>query len=393
MIRLHYQSLWRWICVRILTLAIGSVVVIALCMWLRFVIENLWVLHHMSPAMRQEFEVLRNNPELNLTRFHEIVDLGWGARYSDPSIASADWIMVAILVLVVIPFIAILGLKAARPLSSQFSRLAQVARAVTKGDFNTQAEPVKNAPAELVQFTDDFNAMMLQLSRYERELRASHVAMAHELRSPLTAAVGRLQGMLDGVFPPEPRQLQMVMKQLLHLNRLIDELHLLSLADAGQLNLSKTPLDLTELLRERVAWLKPQSAEAGFDILLTTETPCRYVGDPFRLGQVFTILMENALRYALEGRRLDITVRPETGGYEIAFRDMGPAVDDHFLAVMFERFSRAESSRARHSGGSGLGLSIARAICEAHGGRISAAKNAGGGLTVTVSLPVPENGQ
>lgn len=74
----HYQSLWRWICVRILTLAIGSVVVIALCMWLRFVIENLWVLHHMSPALRAEFYVLRDNPDLNLARFHEIVDQGWG---------------------------------------------------------------------------------------------------------------------------------------------------------------------------------------------------------------------------------------------------------------------------------------------------------------------------
>ena len=108
MMRLQYRSLWRWICVRVLTLAIGSVVVIALCMWLRFVIQNLWVLQHMSPAMREEFEVLRNNPELNLARFHEIVDLGWGARYSDPSIASADWTMVGILVVVVIPFLVIL---------------------------------------------------------------------------------------------------------------------------------------------------------------------------------------------------------------------------------------------------------------------------------------------
>jgi len=389
----HYQSLWRWICVRILTLAIGSVVVIALCMWLRFVIENLWVLHHMSPARRAEFYVLRDNPDLNLARFHEIVDQGWGARYSDPSIASADWIMVGILVVVVTPFIAILGLKAARPLSSQFSRLAQVARAVTQGDFNTRAEPVKNAPAELIQFTDDFNAMMLQLSRYERELRASHVAMAHELRSPLTAAVGRLQGMLDGVFRPEPQQLQMVMTQLLHLNRLIDELHLLSLADAGQLNLSKTELDLADLLRERMTWLKPQSTKAGFDIALTPETPCRYVGDPFRLGQVFTILMENALRYAQEGRRLDIAIAPRNGGYDITFRDKGPGVDDSFLPVMFERFSRADSSRARHSGGSGLGLSIARAICEAHGGGIHAEKRTHGGLMVTVSLPLPENSQ
>lgn len=389
----HYQSLWRWICVRILTLAIGSVILIALCMWLRFAIENLWVLHHMSPAMRAEFEVLRSNPELNLARFHEIVDQGWGARYSDPSIASADWMMVGILVVVVIPFIALLGLKAARPLSSQFSRLAQVARSVTTGDFNTRAEAVKNAPSELIQFTDDFNAMMLQLSRYERELRASHVAMAHELRSPLTAAVGRLQGMLDGVFQPEPRQLQMVMKQLLHLNRLIDELHLLSLADAGQLNLNKSSLDLAELLRERVAWLRPQSAEASFDITVTPDLPCPYLGDPFRLGQVFTILMENALRYAQEGHRLNITISHSEGGVEIAFRDHGPGVDAGFLPVMFERFSRAESSRARHSGGSGLGLSIARAICEAHGGGIRALLKEQGGLVITVSLPQPEAGE
>ncbi|RYM62666.1 two-component sensor histidine kinase [Serratia liquefaciens] len=383
---IQYQSLWWWICIRILTLAIGSVVVIALCMWLRFAIENLWVLYHMPPAIRAEFDVLHNNPELNLARFHQIVDQGWGPRYSDPSIASADWIMVGILVVVVIPFIVILGLKVARPLSSQFSALAQVARAVIRGDFNTRAEAVKNAPAELIQFTDDFNAMMLQLSRYERELRASHVAMAHELRSPLTAAVGRLQGMLDGVFQPEPWQLQTVMKQLLHLNRLIDELHLLSLADAGQLNLDKIQIDLTELLRERATWLKPQSSEAGFDIIMTPDRPCLYVGDPFRLGQAFTILMENALRYALEGQRLEIEIIQCTKGYAVVFEDNGPGVDAGFLPVMFERFTRAESSRARHSGGSGLGLSIARAICEAHGGSISASQKEQGGLIITVSL-------
>lgn len=382
----HYPSLWRWICIRILALAIGSVIVIAFCMWLRFAIENLWVLHHMSPALRAEFYVLRDNPELNLARFHQIVDAGWGARYSDPSIASADWMMVGILVVVVIPFIVFFGLKAARPLSSQFSELAQVAKAVARGDFSTRARSVKYAPSELVQFTDDFNAMMLQLSRYERELRASHVAMAHELRSPLTAAVGRLQGMLDEVFQPEPRQLQMVMKQLLHLNRLIDELHLLSLADAGQLNLDKTPVDLTELLRERAAWLSPQTTPIGFDIRLGQSSVCSYTGDPFRLGQVFTILMENALRYAAEGQRLEINLVKRHEGYDVIFEDFGPGVGSEFLPLMFERFTREEASRARHSGGSGLGLSIARAVCEAHGGSIRAEQKAQGGLIITLSL-------
>lgn len=382
----HYPSLWRWICIRILALAIGSVIVIAFCMWLRFAIENLWVLHHMSPALRAEFYVLRDNPELNLARFHQIVDAGWGARYSDPSIASADWMMVGILVVVVIPFIVFFGLKAARPLSSQFSELAQVAKAVARGDFSTRARSVKYAPSELVQFTDDFNAMMLQLSRYERELRASHVAMAHELRSPLTAAVGRLQGMLDEVFQPEPRQLQMVMKQLLHLNRLIDELHLLSLADAGQLNLDKTPVDLTELLRERAAWLSPQTTPIGFDIRLGQSSVCSYTGDPFRLGQVFTILMENALRYAAEGQRLEINLVKRHEGYDVIFEDFGPGVGSEFLPLMFERFTREEASRARHSGGSGLGLSIARAVCEAHGGSIRAEQKAQGGLIITLRL-------
>jgi len=125
---------------------------------------------------------------------------------------------------------------------------------------------VKEAPQELVRFTEDFNQMTQQLARYERELRTSHVAMAHELRSPLTAAMGRLQGILDGVFPAEPQQLAMIMKQLTQLSRLIDELHLLSLADAGQLVLNRERFNLSELLRERTGWLLPQAEQAGVTI-------------------------------------------------------------------------------------------------------------------------------
>ncbi len=384
----QHQSLWRWICLRILALAIGTVVVIALCMWLRFAIENLWILHRMPTALRDEFEVLRQNPLANPVRFHEIVDAWWGIRYSEPCIAPADWIMVGILVVVMIPFIVVLGLRSARPLSVQFSRLAAVAGTVSKGDFSARALPVNHAPTELVQFTDDFNTMMQQLARYDRELRASHVAMAHELRSPLTAAIGRLQGMIDGVFPPEPRQLAMIMKQLQLLSRLTDELHLLSLADAGQLSLHKSDLDLGELLRERIAWLKPQSDAAEMVFSLHVDGTCLCHADPLRLGQVFIIIMENALRYAAEGRAMSIAVQGDKQQCRAVFCDKGPGVPAEFLPLMFERFTRADTSRARHSGGSGLGLSIARAICEAHGGTITAAPGDGGGLMITVCLPV-----
>lgn len=380
-------SLWRWICARILALAIGSVIVIAACMWLRYAVQNYWIMGRMPAAVRQEFITLSQNPQSNPERFHAIVDTWWGLSYSTPSIASADWVTVALLVLVMIPFIVVMGLKHARPLALQFSRLRAAAKDVTEGQFGRQAELVEDAPAEMISFAADFNTMTGQLARYEKELRASHVAMAHELRSPLTAAIGRLQGMMDGVFDATPEQLSMVMKQLQHLNRLTDELHLLSLAEAGNLVLDDRPFRLDELVQERIAWIMPQADAHNVTLTLRNPRPCPFSGDAFRMGQVFTILMENAIRYGREGGHLDMTLHYAKGHYLLEFADDGPGVQPPFLPEMFKRFSREEQSRARHSGGSGLGLSIARAICEAHGGHISASLPDTGGLAVRILLP------
>src|SRR5476651_1702810 len=177
-------SLWRWLCVRILSLAIGSVVIIAICMWLRFALWSTWIAHRMPEAVKQEFARLRDNPAVNPVRYHEIIDTWYGAKFSDPSIATTDWLALCLLVLVAIPLILVLGLRAARPLSGQFSRIAMAARLVAQGKFSTRAGLENKAPSELVTLTQDFNAMTTQLERYDRELKASHVAMAHELRSP-----------------------------------------------------------------------------------------------------------------------------------------------------------------------------------------------------------------
>ncbi|SXL86786.1 sensor histidine kinase [Klebsiella pneumoniae] len=380
------QTLWRWLCLRILTLAIGTVLLIALCMWLRFTVQYLWTTHRMQEAVLNEFLTLREHPELNPARYHEIIDKWWGISFSSPSIASSDWLTVGVLVLVTIPFIAYFGLRHARPLSAQFSQLRIAADEVTDGHFGAQAELTPEAPAELVQFAQNFNAMTRQLARYEKELRASHVAMAHELRSPLTAAMVRLQALLDGVFTPEQRHLALIMGQLSCLSRLIDELHLLSIADAGQLSLEKVRCCPSDILRERLLWIKPQLDEAGINVVSDMPETSVLNVDPFRLGQVFTILMENALRYAGKGTTLFLSTRSINGNYEIIFQDTGPGVSQEFLDVMFERFVRGDTSRARHSGGSGLGLSIAQAICHAHGGTIEASLPSGGGLRMRIVL-------
>lgn len=385
---IRHQFLWRWICMRILALAIGTVVIIASLMWVRFALENMWIMHHMSPEIKTEFVMLMKDPGINPARFHKIMDDYWGVDYSVPSIASPDWITLGVMVVFTIPFITVLGLRIARPLSEQFGSLVIAAGAVSRGEFSTRAGQIINAPTELVRFTDDFNTMTRQLERYERELRTSHVAMAHELRSPLTAAIGRMQGMLDGVFQPDPEQLKMVMKQLQHLSRLTDELHLLSLADAGQLILNNDNLSLADLLKERANWLKPQAEALGMEIIIRQNGSGLLEGDAFRLAQAFTIIMENALRYASEGRYLTIWIEEGKNLQSICFQDRGPGVTQDFLPALFDRFTRADYSRARHSGGSGLGLSIASAICVAHGGNIIATLPDQGGLLIRVNLPI-----
>ncbi|MDD2342969.1 MAG: ATP-binding protein [Tolumonas sp.] len=342
----------------------------------------------MPKAVQQEFARLRQNPELDLNRYHQIIDTYFGISFSDPSIASTDWFALIILVLVAIPFIVLLGLWVARPLSRQFTQIAVAARAVSQRQFYAHAGLEPEAPIELTRLAHDFNAMTRQLENYERELRASNVAMAHELRSPLTAAIGRLQGMMDGVFDADEKQLQLVMKQLAHLNRLIDDLHLLSLANAGQLTLDKTRINISDLIRDRISWMKPLTEEEGFVIHFTQQDSYFCTADPYRLGQVFSILMENALRYAVEGHLLNIKITQHQDQLQIEFQDQGPGVADEFLPHIFERFSRAETSRARHFGGSGLGLSIAKAICEAHGGTIEAFKLPNAGMRFLILLPI-----
>lgn len=380
-------SLWRWLCLRILSLAIGAVVLIAACMWLRFAVWNLEVSRTMPASVQEEFAALRVNPDLNRARYYDILSTWYGPRSFDTSINAEEWVIMWTLVLVTIPLIVILGLWAARPLSIQFSQLAVAARAVARGQFSTRAQSVPGAPSELTRLTEDFNVMTAQLARYERELHASHVAMAHELRSPLTAAMGRLQGMLDGVFPPDTQQLQMVMQQMQNLNRLVDDLHLLSMASAGQLAITPTRLNVVELLRDRIAWLKPNAQALGFSLQLHAEQDGYCLADPLRLGQVFTILMDNALRYAAEGKTQQIAVSALPHRWQIRFRDYGPGVSEAFLPHIFERFSRAESSRARHSGGSGLGLSIAQAICDALDASLTAENHPQGGMCFTLELP------
>lgn len=385
--RKAHTPLWRWAGLRMSALAVVAILAIVFGMWLRFAIWDILTLRQMPPAARQEMMQLREDPHSNERRLWQLFERYYDVADFLPGLASRDWLLLAVLVLASIPVIVVCGLLASRPLSRQFSNVAEAARRIRDGDFSARATVIPSAPDELASFAMDFNGMTAQLQRYEREVRDSSAMLAHELRTPLNAAMGRVQGMLDQVFPCSDEQLQMVHRQLEQINRLVGDLHLLSMARANQLMLEPHTFPIDVLIRERLAWLAQPLQAAQMQVEVRVPGGVAISADRDRIGQVLSVLIDNALRYAASGKRLSIEVSTGANDMLICVCDRGPGVAPELLPQMVDRFWRAEDSRARHSGGSGLGLSIAAAICHAHGGALEFGNREGGGLCARVRLP------
>ncbi|KTC58965.1 MULTISPECIES: sensor histidine kinase [Pseudomonas syringae group] len=385
--RHRQKPLWHWVGMRMSMLAVGAVIVIAFCMWLHVTVSDWLTLQAMPVDVRTEFVRLQAEPAMDMVKLRELFFEYYPIENLLPGIANKEWWVLAALVMMAIPIIIFFGFLFSRPLSSQFSSIAKGARQVAQGDFKTRLPMSDKDPDELQALVSDFNTMTTQLGRYELEVSESSAMIAHELRTPLNAAMGRIQGMIDEVFPRDLAQLEMVHRQLNQLNKLVSDLHLLSLASAGQLTLDKTVFSLEKLVAERLSWFAAQLDEAG--VVVTIDIPQRLTvtADRDRIGQVVNILVDNALRYSAMGGELLIVGRASARSMELTVSDRGPGFGSENLEQVFDRFWRAERSRARYSGGSGLGLSIARAICLEHDGTIGVRNRPGGGSVIRLEIP------
>ena len=196
--------------------------------------------------------------------------------------------------------------------------------------------------------------------------------VAHELRTPLSIIQGNLEAMLDGVLPTSPEEIASLRDETALLARLVSDLRLLSLAEAGQLKLERVPTDLPALIRNVLATLRPQ-AEAE-NILLADDLPAAMPSfnlDPDRISQALHNLLANALRYTPAGGNVTVGVRLEGNLARVDISDTGSGIAPDDLSHLFDRFYRADKSRSRASGGSGIGLTIVRQLVRAHGGDIS----------------------
>ncbi len=279
----------------------------------------------------------------------------------------------------------LIGLLLVRRVVTPLADVIAAAQSVAAGDLGTRVQV--RGPGDLRSLSDSFNRMADALQASDRQRRDLLADVAHELRTPLTVIRGKLEGVLDGVYPADEAHVAPVLAETYVLERLVEDLRLLTLAESRQLHFERGPLDLAELARQSANVFEAEAGERGIALRVIAEPALPPVqADAQRTAQVIGNLVGNALRFAPDNGRVEIGVCRAADGVELSVSDNGPGVAEPDLGRIFDRFWRGEKSRARAAGGAGLGLAIARQLVEAQGGSIAAANLPGGGLRVAFRL-------
>lgn len=278
------------------------------------------------------------------------------------------------------------GIFLARTLTRSLRELTTAALAMAAGNL-AQTVPVRSQD-ELGQLTQAFNQMSAAVARANQLRRQMTADIAHDLRTPLSVINGYLEAMREGELAPTPPRIEAIYAESQQLNRLVTDLRTLSLADAGELSLNRQPVVVGELLN-RVATAYTHLAEQQ-QISLKVQTGDNLPaisGDPDRLVQVLSNLVSNALRFTPEkGQIMLAASQPQAGKVLLQVEDTGQGISAADLPYIFHRFYRSDKSRRQAEGESGLGLAIAKAIVEAHGGVITVESEPGRGTIFAILL-------
>lgn len=282
----------------------------------------------------------------------------------------------------------VVGAVLARSVTRPLNEMTGAARAVAAGELDTQV-PVRSSD-ELGELASAFNQMNANLA-HARDLRRQMTAdIAHELRTPISVILGHAEGIRDAVLEPSDETLGIIHDEAVRLERLVDDLRLLSLMDAGELPLEIGPTQPEELVHRAVVSHRAVASEKGveLDVELAAELPSLEL-DGDRIMQVLHNLLTNALRHTPPGGRIVISGQLVDGRVRIQVSDSGPGIPEAHLPHLFERFYRIDQARQRDGYGSGLGLAIARSLVEAQGGTLRASNQAQGGAVFTLDFPSP----
>ena len=265
-------------------------------------------------------------------------------------------------------------------------RLVDATRRIEAGDYSVRVGPAREGSRSTRQLVAGFDTMAARLETDERQRRNLLAEVSHELRTPLTVVQGNLEAIVDGVYPPDPAHIEVVLDETRVLGRLIDDLRTLALSEAGTLALHPEPTDPDILVADVVRSFEPVAAAAEVELGAAIDGDLPILDlDPVRIREVLANLVANAIRHTPPGGHVTLAGSVEADGRWVRLEviDTGPGIDPALLPHVFDRFVKGEGSR-----GSGLGLAIARQLVLAHGGEIAAVSPPGRGTTIRVRLPL-----
>lgn len=280
-----------------------------------------------------------------------------------------------------------------RHLLTPVKKLAEATRALTSRRFDTRIEV--RTQDEFGQLATDFNNMAQALERYEQMRRQWMADISHELRTPLAILRGEIEAMQDGVREITGEALESLHFEVLHVTRIVQDLHDLSLIESQTFQTELTEVNPLEVLDETLRSYYPRFEQRGIRIEADSGNlrQVAIMADADRLTQLFANILENTLRYVHTPGVLQIFPELKAGLLFLSFEDSGPGVPEEALQRLFDRLYRVDTARSRAQGGSGLGLAICKSIVEGFGGQIEASHASGGGLRITIAFPVrPVNG-
>ncbi|MEO7397570.1 MAG: HAMP domain-containing sensor histidine kinase [Ilumatobacteraceae bacterium] len=289
-------------------------------------------------------------------------------------VSNDELVAFLLLLTVAAAFASLLAVVISRPLRDDVRHLESTVRRIEAGDRSirvdsSRADELGHVGRAIDDLVDQLMRLERERSAVEEERRTLLSNIGHDLRSPLAALQAAIEAMVDGVAPDPARYLRSMQHDVEALGSLIDDLYLLARLDAGRFDLERVPIDLVELADGAVESLTPMAQAADVGLLLDAGDPVHVVGSPVSLSRVIRNLIDNGIRHAPVGSTVRVSVSAD-GGAVVRVADDGPGFPSAFRDQAFDRFTRADPSRNRQSGGGGLGLAIARGLVEAHGGEI-----------------------
>jgi len=346
--------------------------------------------HSINPvlAVNSTYEIQPNDFVLTLNvqdkkvGYLVIASLPWSTRlgFVRPIILPVGIISFILALFLVVVFILLV-----RRFVNPLSDVIYAARAVAGGKLGTRIS--SEGPQDLRSLSESFNEMASSLDRNDRERRAMFADIAHELRTPLSVIRGRLEGIVDGVYPDNGPPVSIALEETYLLQRLVDDLRLLTLAETRQLHFDYKSVDIDHVIDRVLGMFSAEAREKNISLSFNERSGNPLVViDPQRFEQVISNLLGNALLYVPEKGQVWITANEIADGLRITVNDDGADFSPEDLPYIFNRFWRKDKSRSRQSGGTGLGLAITKQLVEAQGGLIEARNLPEGGLQVVITL-------